>query len=185
MHHHKDFRLETGYPYVYTKDLSIKDTKKYGPYITNARERRDRLLDAQHGWFYNRRLTFIAPGVRPRAFGTRPLRFDFRGYGLEKGWIACDLPKVPLVTGLLIRRQYYRGYSTEALQRILNRSLTNLDFWRWEKWLETCTCCRMAFQQGCSHIRSSFQWRLMKLVRYGVSHFEKSANLDETTGHLS
>ncbi|ROW02405.1 hypothetical protein VMCG_06077 [Cytospora schulzeri] len=64
----------------------------------------------------------------------RPLDFDFSKTPIRRGQSKKRLPKVKMVTSLLIRRQYYRELCPSALGRLFTESLTGLRQIRHERW---------------------------------------------------
>lgn len=157
-HHFKDFRLESTYPYVSREDLP-RGRGIFAAYKANRAARNDRLKDKKHGWLNGSHLRRPNLGSRKRLLGTSSLAFDFSEFTLRRGWTERVLPKVPLVTNFLIRRQYYRIISTSAVQKILTESLTHIQSWRWERWRDLDPGHYRSFKKGLSYCstRSMFQ----------------------------
>lgn len=76
--------------------------------------------------------------------GTSPLEFNF-------GNITGDsqrFPKVEIVTGLLIRRQYYRSFSADTLSKLFRESLMSLIWFRHERWHDVDPHRQSKFEEG-------------------------------------
>ncbi|KAM0330028.1 hypothetical protein ACHAQA_004198 [Verticillium albo-atrum] len=67
-----------------------------------------------------------------RVFGDRPLQFDFGNFTIRNQ--NRVFPKVPIVTSLLIRRQYVRTFDPAALAKLFKESFVNLETIRNEYW---------------------------------------------------
>lgn len=146
-HRFKDFRLEHAYPCVSSDDLP-PGQDGYAAYEANRAARDDRFRDKEHRWLNGKHSGRPTPGSRKRLLGTEPLTFDFSEFALRRGWTERVLPKVPIITEFLIRRQYYRIVSTPAVQKLMKQSLTNLQSWRWERWLDVAPYHYQGFRRG-------------------------------------
>lgn len=58
------------------------------------------------------------------------------------------LPKVECITGLCLRRNYSRIISQRMLRKVLEESLTGLQWIRHEKWYDVDAKSRTSFQKG-------------------------------------
>ncbi|POR32569.1 Uncharacterized protein TPAR_07226 [Tolypocladium paradoxum] len=140
-HVFKDFRLEDDYPYLTTADLE-DDFAAY----TLRRTRGPEPDDPFHGWVNGRQ---AAPSLasKRRLLGTRPLTLDFSDFvGGHR-----PFPKAKIVTGLLIRRHYYRNIDPSVFAKLFTESFPCLEKIRHEWWHEVDPELRVQFELGMSH----------------------------------
>lgn len=110
-HVFRDFRPEDDYPYLASEDLD-QDFAAYKLRQT----RRSESDDPFHGWA-NGRQAAPTHAAKRRLLGT-PLALDFRDFvGGHRRF-----PEVRIVTGLLIRRQYYRHMDPSIFQALHRES---------------------------------------------------------------
>jgi hypothetical protein len=122
-HTFRDFHLEPDYPYQEKNDLETHfDTYK----LQAKRLGLANLNDPYHGWVNGQR-TAVSLEAKQRIIGTFNLSFNYSKY-LE------TFPKVEIVTGLLIRRQFYRKTAAKSLKKLLRETFTCLRWFRHEVW---------------------------------------------------
>ncbi|KAK7747328.1 hypothetical protein SLS53_001581 [Cytospora paraplurivora] len=161
-HRFKDFRLEGTYPYVSSEDLP-PGQDGYADYEANRAARDDRFRDKEHRWLNGKHSGRPTLGSMKRLLGTSPLTFDFSEFTLRRGWTERVLPKAPIITEFLIRRQYYRIVSTPAILKLMTQSLTNLQSWRWERWLDVALYHHQDF-------RRALRFHLSKALPHTLKH---------------
>jgi hypothetical protein len=69
-------------------------------------------------------------------------------WGRTKFALFIPLPKVEVVTYLLIRRQFYRKISGCSIGKLLNESFTNLIEFRLEGWFDVDAQQQLKFDKG-------------------------------------
>ena len=125
-HTFRDFHLEDSYPFQERKDLEIHGEA--------YRLRADRLgleslNDPYHGWVDGHR-DAVTMETKQRIMGTMTINPKL----LEFSALLQTFPTVEIVTGLVIRRQFYRKIATTSLRKLLRESLTCLRWFRHEGW---------------------------------------------------
>ncbi|KAH6706408.1 hypothetical protein BKA61DRAFT_679588 [Leptodontidium sp. MPI-SDFR-AT-0119] len=126
-HTFRDFRLKPSYPIQSSRDID----KNYTSYCLHA-ETLESLEDPTHGWVGGHPADFahIPEGAKERVTGKLTLKFDLPEFALQKR----KLPSVKIITGLLIRRQFYRQISARSLGKPLSEACSTLEWLRYEKW---------------------------------------------------
>jgi hypothetical protein len=92
-----------------------------------------------------------SPGELTRLIGS-PLDFcwasHLRGHKHAGCCQAARLPKTPIIRGLLIRRQFYRRFSAQALATLFRESLIRAEWLRLERWTELSASRETRFNTG-------------------------------------
>ncbi|ROV96612.1 hypothetical protein VPNG_09011 [Cytospora leucostoma] len=176
-HRFKDFRLEDTYPYVSSEDLPPA-LDGYADYEANRAARDDRLRDKEHRWLNGKHSGRPTLGSRKRILGTSPLTFDFSEFTTRRGWTERVLPKAPIITGFLIRRQYYRIVSAQAIHKLMTQSLTNLQSWRWERWLDVAPYHYQGFRRA---LRFDLSEDLPRTLKHLAIYLDTNAILHRDT----
>ncbi|RSL91239.1 hypothetical protein CEP52_014319 [Fusarium oligoseptatum] len=135
-HKYRDFRMGDKYPYI-TKDLVDK-----GEFHRKHRDLSIKYVQDTHPEVVSHQYMAYQPPEMDRFRSTEPLRFDFRKplfrwSGVVPGSVDTQqvLPKVNIVEALVIRRQFYRNISSDALIKLLRESFLSLETFRDERWL--------------------------------------------------
>ncbi|CAM1504080.1 Fc.00g016710.m01.CDS01 [Cosmosporella sp. VM-42] len=132
----RDFRLDDEYRYQSHEENKI-DPDDYTQYHLDKKvEVWRRLLN---GWPVN-------PIYHPDLEVADMKRF----FGSPLAWDAApgSLPRVTIVEGLLIRRQFYRSISMKTLSQLFRESFVNIKWFRYEKWRPVDQTLHHGFQQG-------------------------------------
>ncbi|PHH84097.1 hypothetical protein CDD83_2478 [Cordyceps sp. RAO-2017] len=93
-----------------------------------------------HKWIHGRRGE-PSREQKLRVLGAIPLNFTFVGLDASKR----EFPRVDVVTGLHLRRQYYRSFNHSSIQMLLRQSFPRLEELRIESWH---VICREPFELG-------------------------------------
>ncbi|KAI0101813.1 hypothetical protein GGR51DRAFT_550752 [Nemania sp. FL0031] len=125
-HTFRDFHLEQNYPYQEKSDLHA--------YWDLYRLRADRLgigslHDPYHGWAHGH-MDQVSLGSKLRLMGTLACRLNRPRFSTS----SQQFPRVDVVKGLLIRRQFYRKIAVSTLGKLLYESFTCLQWLRHEGW---------------------------------------------------
>lgn len=141
-HVFRDFHFEHNYPYQDEKDLGTHgDTSK----LQADKLELDSLNDPYHGWVNGRR-DEASLEAKQRIMGTLTINPNIPEF--------CELfqtfPKVEIVTGLLIRRQFYRKIAANSLGKLLRDTFTCLRWFRHEVWHDVYRPQQLLFQKGTS-----------------------------------
>jgi hypothetical protein len=142
-HTFRDFHLEADYPYQEPRDFD-DDGEAY-----KQRAKRlelESLNDPFHGWVDGKRdvNSVISLKAKQRIIGTLIMKAKLR----EFAPFDATFPKVEVVTGLLIRRQFYRKISAYSLGKLLHESFTSLEWFRHEGWHDVDTQQQSVFEKG-------------------------------------
>ncbi|KND87360.1 hypothetical protein TOPH_07982 [Tolypocladium ophioglossoides CBS 100239] len=131
------FRLENDYPYLTSADLD-RDFAAYKLPQTRGTESDDPF----HGWSNGHQ---AAPSLASKngLLGT-PLELDFSNFveGHRR------FPKAKIVTGLLIRRQYYRNIDPSVFSKLFTESFPRLERLRHERWHDIDPELLIQLEQG-------------------------------------
>ncbi|RDL40524.1 uncharacterized protein BP5553_00503 [Venustampulla echinocandica] len=142
-HTFRDFHLEPNYPYLEPRDLD-----EHGEAYKQRAERLEleSLNDPFHGWVDGKRDVngVISLEAKQRIIGTLQIKAKLR----EFARFDATFPKAEVVTGLLIRRQFYRKISAYSLSKLLRESFTCLEWLRHEGWHDIDTQQQAAFEKG-------------------------------------
>ncbi|KAK3938997.1 hypothetical protein QBC46DRAFT_316574 [Diplogelasinospora grovesii] len=125
-HTFRDFHLEHGYPYQEREDL---ETHFEAYRLRAARLGLDSLNDPYHGWVDGRR-DVVSLESKLRIMGTLTINLDLP----EFSTFLQTFPKVEIITGLLIPRQFYRKIAVSSLRKLLRETFTCLRWIRYEQW---------------------------------------------------
>ncbi|KAI5468192.1 hypothetical protein BGZ63DRAFT_431803 [Mariannaea sp. PMI_226] len=118
-HRYYEVEMDSDYPFLFEDDL-----KRRLGLLNYHREKR---ADIRASLNSHRQNTI--PEERQRLHGT-PL--EFRPWSLRNAM--PTLPSAPIVKGLLIRRQFFRGIALPSLAKLLRESLVALEWFRFERW---------------------------------------------------
>ncbi|KAG4433506.1 hypothetical protein IFR05_011015 [Cadophora sp. M221] len=129
-HTFRDFRLKPSYPIQSPRDID----DSYTSYCLHDQSQ-ETLDDPTHGWVDGHQAHFaqILEGAKKRLTGTLTLKYDLPEFPSQRR----KLPAVKIITGLLIRRQFYRQISAQSLGKLLSQACSNLEWFRYEKWDDT------------------------------------------------
>ena len=122
-HTFRDFHLEPDYPYQEKKDL---ETHFEAYKLQAKRLGLANLNDPYHGWVNGQR-TSISLEAKQRIIGTLTLKLNHSNF-------PENFPKVEIVTGLFIRRQFYRKIAAKSLCKLLCEAFTCVRWFRHEGW---------------------------------------------------
>ncbi|KAM5356659.1 hypothetical protein ACJ41O_003305 [Fusarium nematophilum] len=124
-HTFRDFRLQPDYPYREERDLE-EDWGSYKRWVEASGI--DRLDDSDHRWFGGSRGDPWM-GAKKRVMNTLIIKPNGPGFSTP----GRNLPKAHVVSGLVLRRAFYRRLSVPALKKVL-RALPRLSVFRYEGW---------------------------------------------------
>jgi hypothetical protein len=136
-HTFRDFHLEQGYPYQEGKDLE----PHWEAYQLRA-SRLDTIIDPYHGWV-NGHQNHISLGSKQRIMGTLTVK-----HLPEFSTSSQTFPRVEIITGLLIRRQFYRKVAISSLSKLLYEAFTCLQWFRHEGWHNVNPQEQARFERG-------------------------------------
>ncbi len=122
-HDSRDFRLEEAYPY-----LGRGDTDGQMSAYRLREDGRSKENDLMRGWLGPLRCR--RHGLRVFESKKRLMEHDRR----QSPRTGQRFPQVDIVTGLLLRRQYYRSISVDVLSKLFKESLTRFVWFRHERW---------------------------------------------------
>ena|SRR6266566_3636845 len=113
-HTFRNFRLEQDYPYQEKNDLET-----HGEAYKSRTNRLglNSLNDPYHGWVDGRQ-DYVNLGSKLRIIGTLSFNFNHPRFSP----LFRELLKVDIVTGLLIRRQFYRKIAVISLGKLLRET---------------------------------------------------------------
>jgi len=139
-HTFRDFHLEHNYPYQEEKDLET--------HLEAYRLRADRLglgslNDPYHGWVDGYR-DGVSLESKQRIMGTLTINLNLPEFSA----FFQTFPKVEIVTGLLIRRQFYRKIAVSSLGKLLRETFTCLRWFRHEGWHDVNPQQQSCFEKG-------------------------------------
>lgn len=132
--------IKDGYPFHYAKDLDIV------PSMINFHQTNVAEPFSRH--FHRGCPPPLYIGHVTRVQGT-PLRLEPRG--TERGRFISQfksLPVVPIVKGLIMRRQFRREIHVGTLSRLLSRSFVALEWFRFERTISPEPHKQISFDQG-------------------------------------
>lgn len=139
-HTFRDFRLEHDYPYQDKKDLE----RDYGAYRRRAaRLKLNPLNDPSHGWVDGHR-DAVCLGSKQRIMGMLAINLSLPEFSA----FSQTFPKVEIVTGLLIRRQFYRKITAKSLSKLLREAFTCLRWFRHEGWHDVSPRRQLGFERS-------------------------------------
>ena len=139
-HTFRDFHLEHDYPYQEKKDLE----KNWGAYKLRAdRLGLDSLNEPYHGWTDGHRGD-VSLESKQRIMGTLTINLNLPEFSA----FFQTFPKVEIVTGLLIRRQFYRKIAVNSLGKLLRETFTCLGWFRHEGWHDVNPQQQSCFEKG-------------------------------------
>ena len=139
-HTFRDFHLEHNYPYQEKKDFE----EHWEAYRLRAdRLGLDSLNDPHHGWVNGRR-DGVSLESKHRIMG--PLFINTNLPQLAA--LSHTFPKAEIVTGLLIRRQFYRKIGAGCLNKLLRESFTCLRWFRHEVWHDVNRQNQLCFEHS-------------------------------------
>jgi hypothetical protein len=144
-HTFRDFHLEQGYPYQEKKDLE--------PHYEAYRLRADRLRlesinDPYHGWADGYQ-NHISLGSEQRTMGTLTINLNLPEFPA----FSQTFPKVEIITGLLIRRQFYRKIAISSLSKLLCEAFLCLKWFRHEGWHNINPHQQESFERGMLKVK--------------------------------
>jgi hypothetical protein len=139
-HTFRDFRLEHNYPYQEEKDL---ETHWEAYRLRADRLGLDSLNDPYHCWVDGHR-DDVSFESKQRIMGTLTIDPDFH----EFYPFFQTFPKVEIVTGLLLRRQFYRKIAASSLGKLLRETFTCLRWFRHEAWHDVSPQQQSRFEKG-------------------------------------
>lgn len=130
-HTFRDFRLAQNYPYQQKDDLQ----EQYDAYKSRARRllETNTLHDPNHGWVDGHR-SDISLGSKCRLMGKFSNLVNYPVLSKFSGEASQRAPRVDIVTGLLLRRQFYREIASPILARLLSESFPCILWFRHERW---------------------------------------------------
>lgn len=139
-HTFRDFHLEQNYPYQEKNDL---ETNLDAYRLRADRLGLDSLHDPYHGWVNGQR-DHISLGSKLRMMGTLTCNLNHPKFSL----FSQEFPMVDIVTGLLIRRQFYRKIAVASLGKLLQEAFTCLRWIRHEGWHDVSPQQQLRFEKG-------------------------------------
>ncbi|CZR56373.1 uncharacterized protein PAC_06261 [Phialocephala subalpina] len=144
-HTTRDFHLEPEYPYQEAKDLD----SHFEAYKQRAnRLGLDSLNDPYHSWVDGHQdPDSISLESKQRIMGTLTINPTLSKAGNKK-----KFPNVEIVTGLLIRREFYRKIAVGSLRKLLRESLTCLRWFRHEGWLDVDPQQQLGFEKAYKNL---------------------------------
>jgi hypothetical protein len=125
-HTFRDFHLEHNYPYQEEKDL---ETNFEACRLRADMLGLDRLNDPHHGWV-NGHWEGASLEAKQRIMGTLTINPN---HSASSAFFQ-KFPEVKIVTGLLIRREFYRKLAVSSLGNLLRETFTRLQWLRHEAW---------------------------------------------------
>ena len=142
-HTFRGFHLEPNYPYQEPRDFD-DDGEAYKQRA--ERFELESLNDQFHGWVDGKRdvNSVISLEAKQRIMGTLIMQVKLR----EFAPFDATFPKVEVVTGLLIWRQFHRKISAYSLGKLLHESFTSLEWFRHEGWHDADTQQQSVFEKG-------------------------------------
>ena len=143
-HDFRDFRLEKDYPYLTLKDF---EEKGFSAYFAQEK-RKSEENDAFHQWKDHYRVGHPTFESKKRLMGTRPLELSPEAGGRQWNRKWQRFPLVDAVTGLRLRRQFYRNISADVLSKLFDESLTQLVWIRHERWRDVDDHQQSLFDSG-------------------------------------
>ena len=145
-HAFRDFHLEHNYPYQEKKDL-----EKHGEaYKLRADKLGLNSLNDPDHWWINGHRGDVSLESKQRIMGTLTINSNLP----ESSTLFQAFPKVGIVTGLLIRRQFYRKIAAKSLGRLLRDTFTCLRWFRHEAWHDVDPQQQLCFEKGTSKPQS-------------------------------
>lgn len=139
-HAFRDFRLEQDYPYQEEKDLE----PKWEAYHERADELRlDNLYEPSRTWNDNFH-SYVSFAVAQRVMSTVKIDLDTPNLSA----IPKTFPRVEIITGLLIRRQFYRKIAASSLSKLICESLPCIGWFRHEGWHNVDPVEQKRFERG-------------------------------------
>ena len=141
-HAFRDFHLEQDYPYQERKDLETN----FEAYKLRADELGlDSLNDPYHGWIDGHQDN-LSLEAKQRIMGTLTIKSNLPEFSA----FSQAFPKVEIVTGLLIRRQFYRKIAAKSLPKLLRETFTCLRWFRHEAWHDVNPQQQSRLEKGTS-----------------------------------
>lgn len=141
-HRFRNFEMNDEYPFQCEEDL-----RRSPGVLEYSRQKYPELVDEER----IRHRTSPRPtlGEHQRFQGT-PLELRLWKKGNRKGHRnpISTLPEVPLVRGLLIRRQFYRGFAAISLAELFRQSFTSVEWFRLERWISNTAEDETSFIDG-------------------------------------
>jgi hypothetical protein len=141
-HTFRDFHLERGYPYQEAKDLELH-WEAYQLRPDQLKLDSKFINDLYHGWVDGHQNN-VSIGSQERIMGTLTTNFDLP----EFFTFSQTFPKVEIITGLLIRRQFYRKIALNSLSKLLREAFTCLQWFRHEGWYNINLRQQISFEKG-------------------------------------
>ena len=141
-HAFRDFHLEQNYSYHERKDLEAN----FEAYRLRADELGlDSLNDPYHGWIDGHQDN-LSLEAKQRIMGTLTIKSNLPEFSA----FSQAFPKVEIVTGLLIRRQFYRKIAAKSLGKLLREAFTCLQWFRHEAWHDVNPQQQSRLEKGTS-----------------------------------
>jgi hypothetical protein len=141
-HAFRDFHLEQDYPYQERKDLETN----FEAYKLRADELGlDSLNDTYHGWIDGHQDN-LSLEAKQRIMGTLTIKSNLPEFSA----FSQAFPKVEIVTGLLIRRQFYRKIAAKSLGKLLREAFTCLQWFCHEAWHDVNPQQQSRLEKGTS-----------------------------------
>jgi hypothetical protein len=139
-HKFRDFHLEENHPYGEFNDIKS--------YVNAYKQRIDRLglgtlNDPYHGWV-NGHQECPSLGSKQRLMGTLTVNDNLPQLSIYP----YTFPNVEIVTGLLIRRQFYRKIAAKSLDKLLRETFTCLRWFNHEAWYDVDLPQQFHFEKG-------------------------------------
>jgi hypothetical protein len=139
-HTFRDFHLEHNYPYQEEKDLETQ----FKAYKLRADALGlDSLNDPHHGWM-NGHWEGVSLEAKQRIMGTLTINSNLPAFSA----FSQKFPKVDIVTGLLIRRQFCRKIAASSLGMLLSEAFTCLQWFRHEAWHDVNPQEQLCFEKS-------------------------------------
>ena len=145
-HAFRDFHFEHNYPYQEEKDLETH----FEAYKLRADKLGlDSLNDPYH-WWVNGHRDDVSLESKQRIMGTLTINPNLPEFSA----FYQSFPRVEIVTGLLIRRQFYRKIAARSLTKLLRETFTCLRWFRHEAWHDVNPQQQSRFEKGTSKSHS-------------------------------
>ena len=123
-HAHKDFRLEQNYPYHETRDID-RTFDAYKLRRAETESSSDHVNSPDHSWVH---------ADPQKELGAKVRLLGLLQYYLKDSLVSQGFPTVKVVTGLLIRRQFYRKIPAQCVSTLLYEVCPCIEWFRHEGW---------------------------------------------------
>ena len=140
-HTFRDVHLEYIYPYPKRMDL---EAHREACKLQADKLRLGTLNDPYHSWVDGHRNGDVSLESKQRIMGTLTINPNLPEFSA----FCQKFPKVEIVTGLLIRRQFYRKIAVRSLAKLLREAFVCLRWFRHEEWHHVNPQQQLCFEKG-------------------------------------